>query len=290
MLMYVTLQHVMIALIKSICLSCSLLTIIVANNTPSNSQILESLKTHAFKIRTQQNPERFRILENIHVSGSAQFSSQSLKKIIEKIREKNQHPIVILDVRQEMHLLGENDLSDIIAEKDWSEINQKLDFIIRDEEVLSIPRMFEREEKIAHNCALEHVRIPVTDDSVPTHAEVDTFLEMYKEKTQQNPDTWFHVHCEHGHGRTTTFMTILHILNTQGRIRLSDILSEQHEIGGADLAFPPKQGVKIKDADLQHNRYAFLEDFHQYVNDNENGFPAGKSWSEWKQVVSKKME
>jgi len=273
-------------LIQSICLSYYALAAIIASDAPSDRSIIESLKAQDFKIRSQQNPERFRMLEDIRVSGSAQFSNQSLRKIIKRINARKQYSIVIFDVRQEMHLLGYNDLSSIIAEKDGSEINHGLNFIIRDEDALSKQGTLGREEIITQACGLQYVRIPVMDDSVPTRADVDVFLNAYKEKTQQDPNTWFHVHCEHGHGRTTTFMSMLHILNTQGKTSLSNILNEQQQNGGADLAFPSQQSADIKGADLQQKRYAFLEAFHHYVNDKKNGFATGKSWSEWQATIN----
>jgi hypothetical protein len=80
-------------------------------------------------------------------------------------------------------------------------------------------------------------------------------------------------------------MTLVHILNTKGETKLGDILDEQYKCGDVDLSFPPKEKLKEKDVDLQRKRFAFLEEFHQYVNDKESGFFAGKLWSEWKKIV-----
>ncbi len=184
-----------------------------------------------------------------------------------------------------MHLLGGNDLSQMIAEKDWSEINHKLEFITRDEDALVQSGLVEREETVARDLDLKYLRVSVTDDTIPTEKAVDSFIEFYKDQIQNDPQTWFHVHCEHGHGRTTTFMTLVHILNTKGETKLGDILDEQYSCGDVDLSFPPKAKEKIKDFDLQRRRFAFLEEFHQYVNDKESGFSKGKLWSDWKKAV-----
>lgn len=153
-------------------------------------------------------------------------------------------------MQQELHLLGDNDLSHMIAEKDWSEINHKLEFIIKDEEKLVYAGLVEREENVAQSLELKYLRVPVTDASVPHEKAVDSFLEFFKNQTSADPKTWFHVHCEHGHGRTTTFMTLVHILNTKGKVKLSDILDEQYEQGKVDLAYSPKDKEKIKDYEL----------------------------------------
>lgn len=247
--------------------------------------VLESLKNKEFKVREQRDPSRLRILKNARHSGSAQFSKISLKEIVKKIREHNKFPIAIVDLRQEMHLLGDSDLAHTIAEKDWSEINHKLEFIVQDEDKLVESGLLEREETVAKDLDLKYVRVPVTDDTVPNEHAVDTFLTFYKEQMQNDQQAWFHVHCEHGHGRTTTFMTLVHILNTKGETKLGDILDEQYKCGDVDLSFPPKEKLKEKDVDLQRKRFAFLEEFHQYVNDKESGFFAGKLWSEWKKIV-----
>lgn len=239
-----------------------------------------------FIVREQKEPDRFRLIKNIGVSGSSQFSKNSLTEIVKKIREHNNAAIAIIDVREELHLLGDNDLGHVIAEKDWSEINHKLRFIIKDEERLAQTGLLEREDNIAKNLNLKYLRIPVADASVPHEKDIDSFLEFFKDQTKADPKTWFHVHCEHGHGRTTTFMTLVHILNTKGDTKLGDILDEQYECGKVNLAYPPKDKEKIKDHELQRQRFAFLEEFHQYVNDKESGFFAGKSWSDWKKIVS----
>ena len=250
---------------------------------------IEALKTKEFKIREQSEPVDLRIIESVRLSGSAQFSKISLLQIIAEI--KKQHaipnvPIAIIDLRQEMHLLGDGKLATTISEKDWSEINHKLEFITKDENALVDPGVIEREETITKKLDLKYLRVPVTDDAIPSEKNIDLFLKFYVEQTQNDPNTWFHVHCEHGHGRTTTFMALVHILNTKGKAKLGDILDEQYEKGKIDLSFPPKDKHVLKNAELQRMRYAFLEEFHQYVNDEESGFFSGKSWSEWKKIIS----
>ena len=81
-------------------------------------------------------------------------------------------------------------------------------------------------------------------------------------------------------------MTLVHILNTKGNAKLGDILDEQYECGKVDISYPPKDKEKVKDHELQRKRFAFLEEFHQYVNDKESGYFADNSWSEWKKLVS----
>lgn len=88
---------------------------------------LNNLKKDEFTISSQEEPDRFRIFENVNYSGSSQFSKATLKKILEKIKQHNTgKTIAIIDCRQEMHLLGDGDLEKYIAEKDWSEMNYKL--------------------------------------------------------------------------------------------------------------------------------------------------------------------
>lgn len=247
------------------------------------------LKDKDFRIREQTEPVDFRMLEQAKISGSAQFSKTSLIKILSDIKnaQVDKKPtIVILDLRQEMHLLGDGNLINTICEKDWSEIKHKLDFIIKDENELVQTGAIEREETIAQQLGLEYLRIPVTDDGIPTEKNIDLLLAFYSKQTKNDPDAWFHVHCEHGHGRTTTFMALVHILNTKGKKKLSQILDEQYEKGKIDLSYPPKAKHELKNVELQMMRFAFLEEFHQYINDEESGFYTGKSWSEWKKMVS----
>lgn len=249
---------------------------------------VESLKDKEFKMREQIDPVDFRVLELVGISGSAQFSKSSLLQILEEIRKQQSNKksaIAIIDLRQEMHLLGDGKLATTISEKDWSEINHKLEFITKDENAIVDPGVIEREETIVKNLGVQYLRVPVTDDAIPSDKNVDLFLDFYKEQMQSDSKTWFHVHCEHGHGRTTMFMTLVHILNTKGKTKLGEILGEQYEKGKIDLSFPPKDKHAMKNIDLQRMRFAFLEEFHQYVNDTESGYFSGKSWSEWKKLV-----
>jgi protein-tyrosine phosphatase len=261
-------------------------TIQADNSTITKDEVLKVLTDKEFKIRQQGDSECFRVFESVKLSGSTQFSKTSLKKIVEKIKElQAQSPVAILDVREEMHLLGDNELSEIIAEKDWSELHHKLEVINEDENKLVQPGLIEQEQTIAKNLNLQYVRVPVTDDKIPHDNVVDLFLEFYKEQMKNHPNTWFHAHCEHGHGRTTTFMALIHILNTKGEKKLADILKEQHKAGGADLHFSSDIKVDPKDLELKRMRFAFLEKFHEYVNDKDRGFFAKNSWSEWKKIV-----
>lgn len=141
-----------------------------------------------------------------------------------------------------------------------------------------------REETIAHKMNLKYVRIPITDDATPHANDIDNFISFYRHETKNDAKTWFHCHCEHGHGRTTTIMAMAHMLQTKGEEPLGDILKTQHSKGGADLAFSSKVRVN-GDLELRRARFGFLQEFHQYVKDKKHGYFSNNSWSQWKKSI-----
>ena len=118
--------------------------------------------------------------------------------------------------------------------------------------------------------AREHV----TDEMAPDATQVDRFLTALRDMP---PETWVHVHCHAGHGRTTSFMVMYALLRNASGESLETIASKQADLGGATLLGKPKKGWK---RDLYLGREGFLHDFAAYAAENPGGGPM--TYSQWR--------
>ncbi len=118
-----------------------------------------------------------------------------------------------------------------------------------------------------------YLRLFVTDEMAPDAAQVDRFVEYCRTMA---PDTWLHVHCHAGDGRTTTFMVLYALLRNPTGQSLEDIVAAQAAAGGVDLIGQPRKGWKKP---LYMARVAFLTRFAAYAAANPGGAPM--SFSAW---------
>lgn len=248
---------------------------------------------------TEQLPKNFRMcnsyikddavedlsgLSDLNISGSGQFSENSLDMIKNKIGSNS---IIIVDLKQEDHgfingtpiswvnkkntsnkgltkeqiLDNENNkLSGIENNKEISIQNQKL-----------IPTKVQNENELVENKGMSYIRIPVTDKEKPSDDMVDYFVQFVQSLPQ---NTWVHFHCEEGLGRTTTFMTMYDIMKNAKKVNLEDIMNRQVLIGGQDLL-----DDKINTSTNAEERAEFIKKFYEYSLENNNNFKI--TWSQW---------
>lgn len=248
---------------------------------------------------TEQLPKNFRMcnsyikddavedlsgLSDLNISGSGQFSENSLDMIKNKIGSNS---IIIVDLKQEDHgfingtpiswvnkkntsnkgltkeqiLDNENNkLSGIENNKEISIQNQKL-----------IPTKVQNENELVENKGMSYIRIPVTDKEKPSDDMVDYFVQFVQSLPQ---NTWVHFHCEEGLGRTTTFMAMYDIMKNAKKVNLEDIMNRQVLIGGQDLL-----DDKINTSTNAKERAEFIKKFYEYSLQNNNSFKI--TWSQW---------
>lgn len=248
---------------------------------------------------TEQLPKNFRMcnsyikddavedlsgLSDLNISGSGQFSENSLDMIKNKIGSNS---IIIVDLKQEDHgfingtpiswvnkkntsnkgltkeqiLDNENNkLSGIENNKEISIQNQKL-----------IPTKVQNENELVENKGISYIRIPVTDKEKPSDDMVDYFVQFVQSLSQ---NTWVHFHCEEGLGRTTTFMAMYDIMKNAKKVNLEDIINRQVLIGGQDLL-----DDKINTSTNAKERAEFIKKFYEYSLQNNNNFKI--TWSQW---------
>lgn len=237
----------------------------------------------------------------LRISGSSEFDPKGLDQLAAALPR----PLVIVDLRQESHgFLG--DIPVVwFAPKDQgnfgktpaqaaadeaarlaelrSRQNAQVTLIIKKDkdggikksQTESVPSdAVSSEADLAAARGLGYLRLFVTDDMAPDVEQVDRFIAALRGATR---NTWFHVHCHAGHGRTTTFMVMYALLYNDEDKSLKRIVAEQAALGGADLLNNPKTGWQ---KDLYLARAAFLRDFAAYAAHNPAGLPL--TYGQWR--------
>lgn len=234
-------------------------------------------------------------LDNLRLSGSAQFSEKGLEAILNHLQAPSN--FYILDLRQESHGFMNGIAMSWYADKNWINVGKNLKAIEEEESYLlqnalrkQIQSLDERhkhqphvhstasftvyqianEQQLAHSYQLNYFRIPVTDHVKPTDDQVDLFVAFVRHLPK---DHWLHIHCAAGRGRTTTFMSMYDIMHNAQKVSFDDIIQRQFLIGGFDLR-------KIRATwkrPFAEARLQFLQDFYTYARQNQDGFAT--SWS-----------
>lgn len=248
---------------------------------------------------TEQLPKNFRMcnsyikedavedlsgLSDLNISGSGQFSENSLDMIKNKIGSNS---IIIVDLKQEDHgfingtpisWVNKKNTSNkgLTKEQILDNENNKLSGIENNKEILIqnqklIPTKVQNENELVEDKGMSYIRIPVTDKEKPSDDMVDYFVQFVQSLPK---NTWVHFHCEEGLGRTTTFMTMYDIMKNAKKVNLEDIMNRQVLIGGQDLL-----DDKINTSTNAEERAEFIKKFYEYSLENNNNFKI--TWSQW---------
>lgn len=230
-------------------------------------------------------------LDNLKISGSAQFSMNGLKEVLANISYPQ---VAVLDLRQESHGFIDGIGISWYGDRDWANKGKTKSQILEDE-VNRIHHALERkvsfiyvnkkyplafyvldghtEAEVAKMMGAEYYRIPVTDHLKPNPEAVDNFIKLINTFSQ---DTWIHLHCAAGEGRTTTFMTMYDMIHNARYVKLEDIFKRQWLIGGQNLLDLKKNDWKLP---YERERIEFLEMFYQYCKENPRFLIPWSSWS-----------
>jgi protein-tyrosine phosphatase len=224
-------------------------------------------------------------LAELNMSGSSQFSENSLVFLKQSIG--NNMPIIVVDLRQESHgfvngiavsWFGyKNKANEGLSKEDvLYDENIKLQSIplgkplTIDDEIL-IPVKVQNEAELVESQDMIYVRIPITDNGIPTNDMVDYFVQFVNSLP---PNTWIHFHCKAGIGRTTTFMVMYDIMKNSKKVSLEDIVNRQFLLGGKNL-------LKYEHHHKNHitSRSEFIKKFYEYSIQNNDNFTT--TWSQW---------
>ena len=244
-------------------------------------------------------------LDELDISGSAQFSPKQFKSLIKYLKTQTDKDIYIIDLRQETHgFFNDNTAVSWYGLHDWGNIDKTTSEIIKDErqrlnaqigktieignissdKVASTDKIKVHsamtEKDLVHKYGLNYVRITTTDHIWPKPKYIDQFIDLYRNLP---PNTWLHFHCEAGAGRTTEFMAMYDILKNPD-IPLKDILYRQYLIGGNYVAYTVDTNKSNNWKDIYYNQKAIMiKKFYQYAKENHNN-NYKISWSKWLQT------
>lgn len=182
-------------------------------------------------------------LNELNISGSAQFSESGLSLIKKEINTDNK--IIVVDLREESHgfinnipvswknnlnnanegLSREEILNDELQKINNLKIN---DYITLNNNGSILVERSYSEYTLCTNNNLSYIRMPVTDGQLPKENIINDFIK-FVQNTPKN--SYLHFHCKAGVGRTTTFMILYDIMKNYNTVPLNDIIIRQVKLG-----------------------------------------------------------
>lgn len=236
-------------------------------------------------------------LNEMQLSGSSYFSENEFREMMKQLPSKR---VVVLDLRAESHgYLNEDGVSWYSAYKAANrglssiEINQvekgllvddrnkmvSVAALAKDKSVSATTEMEVNsaitEREFVETQQIKYYRLPVVDYDAPSYANVDEFLDFYKNLPT---DTWIHAHCEAGEGRTTMFLSMIDMLHNARKLDYDVIMTRQVLLGGQDLRISTSKDPIKQEGYVR--RALFTRQFYEYAKSNPK---MEKSWSQWAQ-------
>ena len=249
--------------------------------------------------------KKYRVIKDLRVSGSGQFSADELYKLLVAIPAPKNH-IWIIDLRQESHGFIDGIPISWYKNQNTGNINKTASQIKKEEEKLltdlskqksvavytlrklddgnvmvdkpttMIPELVESEEQLVTSLGAHYKRLYVLDHNKPDDQEVDNFIDFIRKVKAQD---WLHFHCRGGKGRSSTFIAMYDIILNSQKSTFVQIMQRQAKLGNIKLNELPTSKNKLWKSAAAKERYEFLKRFYIYVID-----PAGyatHSWAAW---------
>ncbi|MBN9227244.1 MULTISPECIES: fused DSP-PTPase phosphatase/NAD kinase-like protein [Legionella] len=243
-------------------------------------------------------------IRDLPVSGSEEPSEKGWKEISEYIAKHRHSKIVVLDLRQESHGYINGRAITLVSDYDWINrgksnaqsltdqnhwlkslsTQKKISGVLSHQQFAAkeyssgktIPvKVVKNEEELVSQLGFAYQRLYVTDHAAPSDAEVDAFLSIIKNASK---DTWFHIHCRGGKGRTTTFLVMYDMLKNADKVSFGEIIARQASI-------PPYYNLfEVHRADpfltsYYEQRVIFLSRFYRFAQQFLKGYQG--AWSQW---------
>lgn len=118
------------------------------------------------------------------------------------------------------------------------------------------------EKEFVESQGVKYYRIPIMDYSAPTPANIDQFVEFYKNLPA---DAWVHVHCEAGVGRTTITLTFLDMLKNATKLGYDELMTREYLLGGQDVRETASKTTDVYKKGNYPKRAEMTAHFYEYV-------------------------
>lgn len=138
------------------------------------------------------------------------------------------------------------------------------------------PELTTQESDQAKQYGFDYIAVNIGSRFTAPDQDIDTIVALLESLPQ---DTWVHVHCRNGAGRTTMLLTMLDIMKNAPTVALNDIVKRQYLVGLVDLFDTTVwAGGSYKQEQL-NRRKKFIEDFYAFICQRKAG--GIQLWSEW---------
>lgn len=247
-------------------------------------------------------------INKLHISASEQPSEKGWQDIALAIQQQLPSldmQILVLDLRQEIHgylndipitlmssenwiNLGKTNEQSKIDEENWIDtikMNKKVKGVLstqqyKDKEFANGMTMkvisMENEASVIAKFGFAYRRIYIPDHRAPSDTEVDALLTLFQNMPR---NTWLHVHCRGGKGRTTTVLAMFDMLHNANTVSFTDIIARQASIAPFYDLFDLDRGHPIFST-FYEQRVDFLKHFYEFSRLSLDGYKG--SWSQWK--------
>lgn len=139
----------------------------------------------------------------------------------------------------------------------------------------------------AKKYGFDYTTVTIGSKFVAPDTEIDKIVALFDSTPKE---TWMHIHCRNGDGRTSMLLVMLDIMRNAPIISVADIVKRQHLLGSKDLfdtvvwAIGGSYNKKQLD-----DRKQFVENFYTFICQRNMG--GIQLWSEWnRQRQSKELE
>ncbi|WP_454785271.1 phosphatase domain-containing putative toxin [Legionella sp. WA2024007413] len=246
-------------------------------------------------------------VNELTISGSEEPSEKGWKDISDYIvrhGHPRSKPVLVLDLRQESHGYLNGKAITLVSQYDWInrgktnaqsltdqenwlkslQTQKKIRGILSSQQfaskdfsggkTISVKKV-KNEAELVSRLGFEYHHLYVTDHSAPSDEEVDTFLTIIQNAPK---DTWFHIHCRGGKGRTTSFFVMFDMLKNADKVSFEEIIARHASI-------PPYYNLfEVNRAEayltpFYEQRILFLAHFYQFAQQRLKGYQG--TWQEW---------
>ena len=238
-------------------------------------------------------------LDELKVSASSDFSAGELDAVLAEIRKVHDGPITVLDLRKETHgLLNGNHLSRF-GKQNWDNIGLGREEIIAAEEAMihgTVGTQVEvggsrpgrsstldvisaqTEAELCASRGIGYFRLTVLDHCFSDPESIDLFIAFVRSLPE---DTWLHVHCQGGVGRTNMYLVFYDFLRNPD-VPEKDVIYRHFNQGGNFMYYkgdkPNEEAYKVP---LAQEKAEMIPLVYKYIQDQQpKGFK--RSWTQWK--------